>query len=99
MKKHNNKITHLDWSVESGFLQSNCAGYEIVYWDAESGKFRPDGAQFLRNEKWATWSCVLGWPVQGIFEKNSEGKELDVSMVDRSHAEFFDEYYGIATAD
>jgi hypothetical protein len=36
-----------------------------------------------RNIDWATWSCVVGWPVQGILPKYSMG--TDVLTCDRSH--------------
>lgn len=89
----------MDWSADSAFLQSNCAGYEIVYWDAENGKYLPTGASQLRNVDWETWSCVLGWPVQGIFEKGSDGRDIGINMVDRSHEKFYGEYHGIAAVD
>ena len=31
----------------------------------------------------STWTSVLGWPVQGIWAKNSDN--TDVNAVDRSH--------------
>jgi len=40
------------------------------------------GATALRDEKWHTWSTVLGWPVQEIFRDNWDGS--DVNMVWRS---------------
>lgn len=36
----------------------------------------------LRDEEWLDFSCVLGWPVQGIFEGTMDGS--DVNMVSRS---------------
>ena len=40
-----------------------------------------DGTAFelpsqLRNVKWATWTCRLGWPVQGAWSK-SAGEAAD----------------------
>ena len=34
-RRHSSYITHLDWSKDSRYLMSNCAAYEILYWDAE----------------------------------------------------------------
>jgi WD40 repeat protein len=34
---HSSAITHLDWSADSALMQSNCAAYEILYWDAIKG--------------------------------------------------------------
>lgn len=40
------------------------------------------GASALRDEKWQTWTTVLGFPVQEIFRDNWDGS--DVNMVFRS---------------
>ena len=41
------------------------------------------GATDLRDETWGSWTCVLGWPVQGIWPKESKG--TDINYVDRSN--------------
>ena len=45
-----------------------------------------------RDVTWDDWTCVLGWPVQGIWPKFSDG--TDVNSVARSHCERY-----VATAD
>lgn len=83
LKKHSSYITHLDWSEHSTNLQSNCGGYELLFWDLSgSGQHMPGGATALRDEKWATWTCVLGWPVQGIWPMAADG--TDINAVHRS---------------
>ena len=37
----------------------------------------------LRDERWKTWTCNLGWPVQGIYPKCTDG--TFIHSVDRSH--------------
>lgn len=37
----------------------------------------------LRDERWATWTTTLGWPVQGIWPKYTDG--TFINSVDRSH--------------
>jgi len=91
LKGHTSTITHLDWSQNSRFLQSNSQDYEILYWevlppDGET-KFKPQQfkeAHELRDEQWATWTCILGWPVQGIWPDDSDG--TDINSVHRSHS-------------
>jgi hypothetical protein len=63
MKKHSSFITHLDWSEDSQYLHSNCGAYELLFWNVSTGTQMTSGASALRDEKWASWSCVLGWPV------------------------------------
>ena len=36
----------------------------------------------MRDSQWATWTCTLGWPVQGIWPAEADG--TDVNAVDRS---------------
>ena len=81
MKKHSSYITHLDWSTDSSSLHSNCGAYELLFWDATSGKQLTSGATQFRDEEWATWTCVLGWPVQGIWPAEADG--TDINYVDR----------------
>jgi hypothetical protein len=35
----------------------------------------------LRDVDWKTWTCILGWPVQGIWQKEAKG--TDVNAADR----------------
>ena len=37
----------------------------------------------LKDERWATWTATLGWPVQGIWPKYSNG--TFIHSVDRSN--------------
>lgn len=50
-------------------------------------------ASQMRDKHWATWTCVLGWPVQGIWPPEADG--TDINAVDRSHTQPF----LLATAD
>ena len=82
LRGHHSTITHLDFSLDSCALQSNCTSYEILFWNLNTGKQDTRGASSNRDEKWASWSCVLGWPVQGIYPPCSDG--TDVNSVCRS---------------
>ena len=77
LKKHSSFITHLDWSCDGKYLHSNCRGYELLFWDAITGKQITSEAKSLRNESWATWTCVLGWPVQGIWSSFTSGDDIN----------------------
>ena len=37
----------------------------------------------LRDERWKAWTCNLGWPVQGIYPKCTDG--TFINAVDRSN--------------
>lgn len=83
IKKNSGYITHLDWSRNSKYLQSNCSGYELLYYNFDSGNHFVKGATSLRDEQWASWSCIFGWPVQGIWKKDNKKEETNINMVDR----------------
>lgn len=83
IKKHRAFITHLDFSSDGRYIHSNCGGYELLFFDCYTGEQLTSGATMLRDEAWHSWSCILGWPVQGIFQSGWDGS--DVNMVDRSH--------------
>jgi microtubule-associated protein-like 6 len=82
LKKHRAFITHLDFSSDGRYIHSNCGGYELLFFDCYTGEQLTSGATMLRDETWHTWSCILGWPVQGVFQSGWDGS--DVNMVDRS---------------
>lgn len=97
-KGHSSFITHLDWSIDSAFLHSNCGAYELLFWDGNNGKQVPGGATQLKDEEWATWTSVIGWPVQGVYPPYADG--TDINAVDRSKKKFGNnEYQIIASAD
>ena len=35
---HSSYIRHVDWSVDGTVLQSCCGAYELLYWNAATGK-------------------------------------------------------------
>ncbi|XP_077438464.1 EMAP like 4 isoform X2 [Vanacampus margaritifer] len=80
---HSSYITHLDWSPDNKFIMSNSGDYEILYWNV------PNGCKYIRNRSeckdidWATYTCVLGYHVFGVWPEGSDG--TDINAVIRSH--------------
>jgi WD40 repeat protein len=83
-KQHKSGIHHMDWSENSLVLQTNDADNQLLYYSIEKKEVVPDGIVKFNNEKWATWSCIVGWPCLGIWAATSDGK--DINSVDRSKA-------------
>nr|CCA15182.1 hCG1784313 putative [Albugo laibachii Nc14] len=75
-RKHHSYITHLDFSIDSSYLQSNCGAYELLFCDVATGE-QVKSASKLRNTNWATWTCTLGWPVQGIWPEFADGTDIN----------------------
>jgi len=82
-KGHSRFVTHVDFSADSKNMQSTCGAYELLFWDCVTGAQKPSGAADLKDSAWSTWTCPLGWPVQGIWPSQNDGTEFNA--VDRSH--------------
>lgn len=74
--KHNSYITHFDFSSDSQYIQSNCGAYEYLFCDATTSE-QVRSAQSVKNVVWATWTCTLGWPVQGIWPECADGTDIN----------------------
>ena len=83
-------ITHLTWSAGGEILMVTDGAYEILYFESSSG-FRKSTSNH-RDTLWADWTCVLGFPVMGIWPDGSDG--TDINSLHRSHDGRF-----VATAD
>uniref|UniRef100_H3CLU3 EMAP like 6 n=2 Tax=Tetraodon nigroviridis TaxID=99883 RepID=H3CLU3_TETNG len=71
-------ITHLDWSVDSRFLQTNDGAGERHCYRAPAGKLVPP--EEAKGIHWMTWTGVVGAEVNGIWPKYS--RLTDVNSVD-----------------
>mmetsp|Transcript_46713 Transcript_46713/g.105584 ORF Transcript_46713/g.105584 Transcript_46713/m.105584 type:complete len:242 (+) Transcript_46713:1-726(+) len=64
---HSSSVTKLDWSADSKVLQSNCAAFEILFWEAVSGRLiRATRDSTESDTVWQTWTCTLGFPVRQL---------------------------------
>lgn len=62
--RHNSHIKEINFSQDSMYIQSDSADNEHLFFEAEDGEYFSAGSQ-LRDIKWADWTCLFGWPVQG----------------------------------
>ena len=81
-KGHSSYITALDFTADSRHLQTTCGAYELLYWTI--GGNRVTSAAAMRDQQWKTWTCTLGWPVQGIWIDGMDG--TDINACARSHS-------------
>lgn len=79
---HSSFVTHLDWSADSQYIQSNSGDYELLYWNAGLCRQVPQSSQ-LRDVEWASNSCTLTFNSLGIWPEGADG--TDVNHCDRSH--------------
>uniref|UniRef100_A0A672UTZ0 EMAP like 3 n=1 Tax=Strigops habroptila TaxID=2489341 RepID=A0A672UTZ0_STRHB len=82
---HSSFITHLDWSKDGHFIMSNSGDYEILYWDIAGGCKLLRNRFESRDREWASYTCVLGFHVFGVWPDGSDG--TDINSLCRSHHE------------
>lgn len=63
LKGHSSFITCFDFSSDGRFIQSTSNAGELMFWNCVEGE-RVLSTTAMRDVKWATFNCVLGWPVQ-----------------------------------
>lgn len=80
-KGHSGGVKHVDFSVDDQWIQSTCNQHELLYWNAYTGE-QHKAAGSLKDVEWATWTCPLGWYVQGIWPKYND--YVDFTSVTRS---------------
>jgi microtubule-associated protein-like 6 len=84
LKGHHSAILGMDFLQNSEALQSVSSSYELLYHNVATGKQDTSGASRYRDEHWASWSCTIGWPVQGIWPPFSNGS--DINAVKRANS-------------
>jgi len=79
---HSSTIVHMDWSSDSVYLQTDSSDCEILYWNIR------DLAQVTKLDeikavRWASWSLILGWPVQSIWESGWSNSTINAVARDK----------------
>ncbi|XP_030627441.1 echinoderm microtubule-associated protein-like 6 isoform X2 [Chanos chanos] len=76
-------ITHLDWSIDSKFLQTNDGAGERFFYRMPTGKHLTTKEE-VKGIHWVTWTCVIGPEVSGIWPKYSNIN--DINAVDANYS-------------
>eukprot|EP01029_Cantina_marsupialis_P023861 TRINITY_DN60145_c1_g2_i1.p1 TRINITY_DN60145_c1_g2~~TRINITY_DN60145_c1_g2_i1.p1 ORF type:complete len:2255 (-),score=740.92 TRINITY_DN60145_c1_g2_i1:196-6960(-) len=74
-EKANNSITHLDFTRDSGFLQTNDTGNELLYYRCTDG-LPVDSPSEMKDKEWHTLTATLNWAAQGAWLDVPEGMEV-----------------------
>nr|XP_039266613.1 echinoderm microtubule-associated protein-like 6 [Styela clava] len=79
--KSSSFITHIDWSTDEQYLQTNDGAGERLVYSMPSGTHVTSG-DVVRAVKWDTWTCVLGPEVAGIWPKYSQINDVNAACAD-----------------
>ncbi|KAJ6667049.1 hypothetical protein lerEdw1_019052 [Lerista edwardsae] len=80
--KSSSFITHIDWSLDSKFLQTNDGAGERFFYRMPSGKHLTSKDE-IKAIHWASWTCVTGLEVNGVWPKYSN--ITDINSVDGNY--------------
>ncbi|KTF91366.1 hypothetical protein cypCar_00030526, partial [Cyprinus carpio] len=69
-------ITHMDWSTDSKYLQTNDGNGRRLFYRMPSGK-EVTNREELKLVQWSSWTCVLGPEVNGIWPKYSDINDIN----------------------
>ena len=93
---HSATVIHFDWSADSRLLMSNCAAHEILLWAIPPASrvaaaaprpirslkpLQQQAGTRLAESAWASWTCVLGFPVMGCWPDDSDGTDVNSAQI------------------
>ncbi|XP_034041299.1 echinoderm microtubule-associated protein-like 6 [Thalassophryne amazonica] len=78
-------ITHLDWTVDGKILQTNDGAGGRLFYRMPMGKLVVSKEE-VKGQQWASWSCVLGSEVNGIWPKYSQQSEVNAVAANQAAA-------------
>ena len=81
---HSSFVTHIDWSMDSTKLRSNCGAHELLFWkmykptsETRLAPHQEKSTSRMRDEDWQTQSCIYGWSVRGIWPDGADGTDIN----------------------
>jgi WD40 repeat protein len=83
LKGHTSVPLKIDFSADEKFIQTASQSYELLFFNVETMTHHTKSHE-LKDENWASFTNILGWDVQGIWPKFSDGS--DVNAVARSQS-------------
>ena len=64
-EKHQQPINRLDFTADGNYIRSCCSD-ELLYFKTSDGSHNASGGSQLKNTRWLTDTCCIGWGLQGV---------------------------------
>ena len=64
-------------------MQANTGSQELLFYDTATGDLIQSPST-VKNVDWASWTCTLGWPVQGIWP-DANATDAATPLVNSTH--------------
>ncbi|MCQ2820872.1 MAG: WD40 repeat domain-containing protein, partial [archaeon] len=77
-------VTHLDWSTDNERIVVNSLAFELKYLSINQKNSITSSTCVWTPDLWHTWTCLFGYPVQGIYPPASTGYVVNYSCVSDS---------------
>eukprot|EP00941_MAST-03F_sp_MAST-3F-sp1_P000793 g793.t1 len=82
LDKATGPIMDLDISADGRHVQCTSEKGELLFYETQVEGLQITQASVLKDTEWATWTCTLGWPVQGLHR--DLGDNVDLNACHRS---------------
>lgn len=74
---HSSYIIAIDWCSHNKYIRTNDGAYELLFWEVDAFRQEPNGKSLLTPVEWATDTVKLGWHVQGVYPKGTDGTHIN----------------------
>jgi WD40 repeat protein len=75
-------LTHLDWSSDSNFVVCNSLAFELKFLNISQKNLVSASAAV--DIDWNTWTCLFGFPVQGIWPPEATGYVVNYTCMSKN---------------
>ena len=74
-RRHTEPITNMDFDGDSKWLQTNCAGGQLLFFNATTAQYQSN-LSAMKDVDWSTQSCVLSFSTVGAWRALESMRDL-----------------------
>jgi microtubule-associated protein-like 6 len=77
--------THLDWGNDNDRIVVNSLAFELKYISLGAKSVIKASSNVYEDDMWHTWTCLFGFPVQGIWPPATTGYYVNYTCMSNNH--------------